>query len=41
MLENTVFSLANGSASQALAFFGFAIFTIGFFLWVADLARRK
>jgi len=29
MLENTVFSLANGSASQALAFFGFAIFTIG------------
>jgi len=35
MLPNAVFSLANASPEQAIAFVGFAIFTIGFFVWVA------
>jgi hypothetical protein len=26
---------------QEIAFVGFSIFTIGFFIWVARLARRK
>ena len=41
MLDNTVFSLAGASPEQALAFIGFAIFTVGFFVWVALLVRRK
>ena len=41
MPPNAVFSLANASPEQAIAFFGFAIFTIGFFVWVAYLVRMK
>jgi hypothetical protein len=41
MVPNAVFSLANASPEQAIAFFGFAIFTIGFFVWVAYLVRMK
>jgi hypothetical protein len=41
MLANAVFSLAEMSAEQAIAFIGFAIFTIGFFVWVAYLVRMK
>jgi hypothetical protein len=41
MLPNTVFSLANASPEQAIGFVGFAIFTIGFFVWVAYLVRMK
>ena len=41
MPSNAVFSLANASPEQAIAFFGFAIFTIGFFAWVAYLVRMK
>jgi hypothetical protein len=39
MLENTVFSLADGPI-QAVAFIGFAIATIAFFVWVAYLVRE-
>jgi hypothetical protein len=41
MLADTVFSFADASPQQALAFIGFAIFTVGFFVWVALLVRRK
>jgi hypothetical protein len=41
MVQNAVFSLSNVSPSQAIAFIGFAIFTIGFFVWVAYLVRSK
>lgn len=41
MLDDTVFSLAGASAPQAIAFIGFAVFTIGFFIWVAILVRSK
>ncbi len=41
MLANKVFSLANASPEQVIAFVGFAIFTIGFFAWVAYLVRAK
>ena len=41
MLPDTVFSLAKASTLQVVAFVGFAVFTIGFFIWVALLARRK
>jgi hypothetical protein len=41
MAPNAVFSLANASPEQVIAFFGFAIFTIGFFVWVAYLVRMK
>ena len=41
MLPNAVFSLANASPEQAIAFFGFSLFTIGFFVWVAYLVRMK
>ena len=41
MPPNAVFSLANASQEQVIAFFGFAIFTIGFFVWVAYLVRMK
>jgi hypothetical protein len=41
MLAQTGFSLARASVLQDVAFVGFAIFTIGFFIWLAVLARRK
>jgi len=41
MLPNTAFSLAHASLEQVIAFLGFAIFTIGFFVWVAYLTRTK
>jgi hypothetical protein len=41
MLPETGFSLARASVLQEVAFFGFAAFTIGFFIWLALLARRK
>jgi bacteriorhodopsin len=41
MLAQTGFSLAQASVQQEIAFVGFAIFTIGFFIWLAFLARRK
>jgi hypothetical protein len=41
MLPNPVFSLADTSPEQLVAFVGFAIFTIGFFVWVAYLVRMK
>jgi uncharacterized protein with PQ loop repeat len=41
MLQDTAFSLANMSLSQGIAFFSFAIFTIGFFAWVVYLVRKK
>jgi hypothetical protein len=41
MLANSVFSLADASPEQIVAFIGFAIFTIGFFVWVAYLVRMK
>ena len=40
MLENPVFSLADVSAVQVIAFVGFAIATMAFFVWVAWLVRR-
>jgi hypothetical protein len=39
MLENTVFSLADG-AIQAVAFIGFAIATLGFCAWLVYLVRE-
>jgi hypothetical protein len=41
MLAQTAFSFARASPLQVIAFVGFAIFMIGFFVWVAMLARRK
>jgi hypothetical protein len=41
MLAETGFSLARASVLQEVAFFGFAAFTVGFFIWLALLARRK
>jgi hypothetical protein len=41
MLEDTIFSLSAASFPQGLAFVGFAIFTVGFFIWVALLVRSK
>ena len=40
MLENTFFSLADAGAIQVVAFLGFAISTIAFFVWVAWLVRE-
>jgi hypothetical protein len=40
MLENTVFSLADAGSIQVVAFVGFAIATIAFFVWVAYLVRE-
>jgi hypothetical protein len=40
MLEHTAFSLTNASALQVLAFVGFGIATIAFFVWVAYLTRH-
>ena len=33
--------VCRASVQQEVAFVGFAIFTIGFFIWLALLARRK
>jgi hypothetical protein len=41
MLQDTVFSLTNMTLPQGIAFFSFAIFTIGFFAWVAYLVGKK
>ena len=41
MLENKVFSFAYASPVQVIAFLGFAIVTIAFFVWVAYLVRAK
>jgi hypothetical protein len=41
MLANKVFSFANASPEQFVAFVGFAIVTIAFFVWVAYLIRAK
>ncbi len=41
MSPNAVFSLAHASPEQVIAFFGFSLFTIGFFVWVAYLVRMK
>jgi hypothetical protein len=40
MLENTAFSLADAGPIQVVAFVGFAIATIAFFVWVAYLVRE-
>jgi hypothetical protein len=40
MLDNPVFSLADASAIQVIAFVGFAVATIAFFVWVAWLVRE-
>jgi hypothetical protein len=39
MLADTVFSFANASPYQAIAFIGGAIAHIGFFVWVVYLVR--
>ncbi len=41
MQPSAVFSFANASPEQVIAFFGFSLFTIGFFVWVAYLVRKK
>ena len=40
MLQNTVFSFADASAIQVLAFLGGAIAHIAFFVWVVYLVRH-
>ena len=40
MLDHTAFSLANASPSQMIAYFGGAVITIAFFVWVAYLVRH-
>ena len=40
MLPNTVFSLANASPEQVIAFFGGAVVTVAFFVWVVYLVRQ-
>jgi hypothetical protein len=40
MLENTAFSLADASAMQVIAIFGFATATMGFIVWLAWLVRE-
>ena len=39
MLKDTVFSFAHASPEQDIAFIGFGLFMIGFFVWVAYLSR--
>ena len=41
MLTDTAISLAHGSWEQTVAFIGFGMFTIGFFVWVAYLVRSR
>jgi len=40
MLEHTAFSLAQASPSQMIAYFGGALITIAFFVWVAYLVKQ-
>jgi hypothetical protein len=40
MLAHTAFSFAEASPSQLVAFFGGAVITIGFFVWVASLVKH-
>jgi len=40
MLDHTAFSIANASPSQMIAYFGGAVVTIAFFVWVAYLVRH-
>ena len=40
MLDHTAFSLANASPSQMIAYFGGAVVTIAFFVWVAYHVRH-
>jgi hypothetical protein len=40
MLAHTTFSLAQASPSQMIAFFGGAVVTIAFFVWVVYLVRQ-
>jgi hypothetical protein len=39
MLAHTIFSFANASPEQALAFTGIGVASIAFFIWVAYLVR--
>jgi hypothetical protein len=41
MLAAPIFSLADASPEQIVAFIGFAVFTVGFFAWVAYLVRMQ
>jgi hypothetical protein len=41
MLAQTSFSFSRASSLQEVAFIGFAIATVAFFVWIAMLARRK
>jgi len=41
MLAHTAFSFTRAGLLQDIAFVGFAVFMVGFFVWVAMLARRK
>jgi hypothetical protein len=41
MSPHTVFSFSNIDVPQGIAFVGFVIFTVGFFVWVARLVREK
>ena len=40
-MDERTFMLLDVSVPQWIAFVGFAIATIGFFLWVAALMRKK
>ena len=40
MLAQTAFSLDQASASQMIAFFGGAVLTIAFFVWIVWLVRQ-
>jgi hypothetical protein len=40
MLEHTTFKLAEAGAIQTLAFVGFAIATVAFFVWIVWLVRE-
>jgi hypothetical protein len=40
MLAHTAFSLTQASPSQIIAYFGGAVITIAFFVWVAYLVRE-
>jgi hypothetical protein len=40
MLADTAFSLAQASPSQMIAYFGGALITIAFFVWVAYLVKQ-
>jgi len=40
MLPHTAFSFVQASPSQIIAFFGGAVVTIAFFVWVAYLVKE-